>query len=139
MKNKTALCWSSGKDSAYALHVLRSEGKHEVATLLTTMTEGYDRVSMHGVRRGLAEEQARRMGTAELGRVFSELAANSRDLSFPGYPYGLVDADELARVRRNEKEALKALFASALAEKGSWERVRSHLSAVDAHDILDQI
>ena len=95
--------------------------------------------SKHVFRFEVLREQARRMGTAELGRVFSELAANSRDLSFPGYPYGLVDADELARVRRNEKEALKALFASALAEKGSWERVRSHLSAVDAHDILDQI
>jgi hypothetical protein len=95
--------------------------------------------SKHVFRFEVLREQARQMGPAELGRVFGELAANSRDLAFPGYPYGLVDADDLARVRRHEKEALKALLASALAEKGSWERVRSHLSAVDAHDILDQI
>ena len=62
MKEKLALCWSSGKDSAYALHVLRQEGRYEVVALLTTMTQGYDRVSMHGVRRELVEAQAAAAG-----------------------------------------------------------------------------
>jgi uncharacterized protein (TIGR00290 family) len=62
MKDKIALCWSSGKDSAYALHVLRREGRYEVVSLLTTMTEGYDRVSMHGVRRELVLAQAAAAG-----------------------------------------------------------------------------
>lgn len=53
-----ALSWSSGKDSALALWVLRSEQRLEPAALITTITEGYERVSMHGVRRVLVERQA---------------------------------------------------------------------------------
>ena len=55
---KVALSWSSGKDSAWALHVLRSRDGIEPAALLTTLTENYDRVSMHGVRRTVLEAQA---------------------------------------------------------------------------------
>lgn len=62
MSDRIVLCWSSGKDCAYALHVLRTEGRCEVVGLLTTMTEGYDRVSMHGVRRELVEAQAAAAG-----------------------------------------------------------------------------
>ena len=55
-------CWSGGKDSAMALHVLRQEGKVRVAGLLTTVTEGYERISMHGVRRALLLGQAEAVG-----------------------------------------------------------------------------
>jgi uncharacterized protein (TIGR00290 family) len=54
---KTLLAWSSGKDSAWTLHVLRQQGV-EVSALLTTLNEAADRVAMHGVRRTLLEEQA---------------------------------------------------------------------------------
>ena len=52
------LSWSSGKDSAWSLHVLRQIGKYEVAGLLTTFNEEADRVAMHAVRRELVERQA---------------------------------------------------------------------------------
>jgi uncharacterized protein (TIGR00290 family) len=55
------LAWSGGKDSALALRALRRDGV-EVAALLTTITEGYDRVSMHGVRRELVRRQAAATG-----------------------------------------------------------------------------
>lgn len=55
---KVALSWSSGKDSAWALHVLRTQHRIEPATLLTTVTEIYDRVSMHGVRTSVLRAQA---------------------------------------------------------------------------------
>ncbi|MEQ1354248.1 MAG: diphthine--ammonia ligase [Candidatus Acidiferrum sp.] len=55
-------CWSGGKDSAMALHAVLRDARMEVAALLTTVTEGYDRVSMHGVRRELLQEQARQIG-----------------------------------------------------------------------------
>jgi uncharacterized protein (TIGR00290 family) len=55
-------CWSGGKDSAMALNVLRQERKLQVAALLTTVTEGYERVSMHGVRRTLLQRQAEAIG-----------------------------------------------------------------------------
>jgi uncharacterized protein (TIGR00290 family) len=53
-----ALSWSGGKDSALALHVLRREQGVEPVALVTTVTEDYGRVSMHGVRRALVRAQA---------------------------------------------------------------------------------
>jgi uncharacterized protein (TIGR00290 family) len=58
---KTLLAWSSGKDSAWALHLLRSQGV-EIAALLTTINQAADRVAMHGVRRSLLEAQAESAG-----------------------------------------------------------------------------
>jgi uncharacterized protein (TIGR00290 family) len=52
------LSWSSGKDSAWSLHVLRQRDEYEVAGLLTTFNEVADRVAMHAVRRELVERQA---------------------------------------------------------------------------------
>ena len=59
---KVAMSWSGGKDSALALHALKTSDEYEIAALLTTITEDYDRVSMHGVRRALLEEQADSLG-----------------------------------------------------------------------------
>lgn len=56
------LCWSSGKDSAWALHTVRQQGNMEVVGLLTTVTEPYQRVSMHGVRQELLSAQAEATG-----------------------------------------------------------------------------
>jgi uncharacterized protein (TIGR00290 family) len=55
---KTLLSWSSGKDSAWALHLLRQRDDVEVVGLVTTINAAFDRVAMHGVRRALVEEQA---------------------------------------------------------------------------------
>ncbi|HWY44603.1 MAG TPA: diphthine--ammonia ligase [Candidatus Sulfotelmatobacter sp.] len=55
-------CWSGGKDSAMALHALLQEKDVHVAGLLTTVTEGFERVSMHGVRRELLYRQAESIG-----------------------------------------------------------------------------
>jgi uncharacterized protein (TIGR00290 family) len=55
-------CWSGGKDSAMALHTLLERSDIHVAALLTTVTEGYERISMHGVRRDLLERQAQSIG-----------------------------------------------------------------------------
>lgn len=57
-----ALSWSGGKDSALALWALREELGAEPVALLTTLTEDYDRISMHGVRRELLRAQARATG-----------------------------------------------------------------------------
>ena len=55
---KILLSWSSGKDSAWALHLLNQQYPGAVAALLTTVNEAMDRVAMHGVRRSLLEAQA---------------------------------------------------------------------------------
>ena len=55
---KVLLAWSGGKDSAMALYELEMTQGYEIAALLTTLTEDYDRISMHGVRAALLERQA---------------------------------------------------------------------------------
>jgi uncharacterized protein (TIGR00290 family) len=55
-------CWSGGKDSAMALHTLLQQSDVRIVALLTTVTEGYERISMHGVRRELLERQAQSIG-----------------------------------------------------------------------------
>ena len=59
---RVVLSWSSGKDSAWALHLLRQRGDVEVVGLLTTFNEPADRVAMHAVRRELVEAQAAAAG-----------------------------------------------------------------------------
>ncbi len=61
-RNKVLLSWSSGKDSAWALHVLRQQSNVEVVGILTTFNEEFDRVAMHAVRRELVEAQAAAAG-----------------------------------------------------------------------------
>ena len=59
---RTLLSWSSGKDSAWALHVLRERDNVDVVGLLTTFNAEFDRVAMHAVRRELVTDQARSVG-----------------------------------------------------------------------------
>jgi diphthamide synthase (EF-2-diphthine--ammonia ligase) len=56
------LSWSSGKDSAWTLHRLRMQDAFEIAGLVTTVNEAFDRVAMHGVRAELLEAQAAAAG-----------------------------------------------------------------------------
>lgn len=62
MRARTLLAWSSGKDSAFSLHVLRQQGDVDVVGLLTTVSTAYDRVAMHAVRTTLLEAQAAAVG-----------------------------------------------------------------------------
>jgi uncharacterized protein (TIGR00290 family) len=59
---KILLSWSSGKDSAWALHVLNQTHPGSVAGLLTTVNDAYDRVAMHGVRTDIVRAQAKSAG-----------------------------------------------------------------------------
>ena len=59
---KLVLSWSGGKGSAMSLYELRRNKQYEIVGLLTTVTQGYDRISMHGVRRILLEQQAESVG-----------------------------------------------------------------------------
>ena len=56
------LSWSGGKDSALALQALRADPRYHVVALLTTVTDEYDRISIHGVRRALLERQIQSLG-----------------------------------------------------------------------------
>lgn len=62
MTRRVLLSWSSGKDCAWTLHVLRQQAEVELVGLLTTYNEANDRVSMHAVRKDLVEKQAAAAG-----------------------------------------------------------------------------
>ncbi len=59
---RVLVSWSSGKDSAWTLHVLRRDPTIEICGLLTTLNAEFDRVAMHGVRREVLEAQAAAAG-----------------------------------------------------------------------------
>jgi uncharacterized protein (TIGR00290 family) len=61
-KPKALIAWSSGKDSAWALHEVRRSGEYDVVGALTTVSETFDRVSMHGVRNELLNAQLEAVG-----------------------------------------------------------------------------
>jgi len=62
VRSNAWVSWSSGKDSALALHHARRDPEVEVVGLLTTVNAAFDRVAMHGVRRALLEAQASALG-----------------------------------------------------------------------------
>ncbi len=71
------LSWSGGKDSALAFQALRDAGV-EIDALITTVTEGYERISMHGVRRELLHRQAESLGVPVVEASIPIAASNDR-------------------------------------------------------------
>lgn len=84
-------------------------------------------------------DQSENLDQQEKEVIISNLAANSTDLSFPGYPYGLIKADQLSRVSKREigpqQIQLMSEFDSDLYAKYILPRIRS----IDAHDLLNTI
>ena len=62
MRTPVLVSWSGGKDAAWALHILRGSTQWDVVGLLTTVTDEYDRVAMHGIRRDALHAQAAAAG-----------------------------------------------------------------------------
>ncbi len=80
--------------------------------------------SRHAFRFEILKEQKHRLADA-----VSIIAGNSNDYRFPGYPYGLVDADRFARISERDRMYLRSLFAAANIDE----------SSSNAHDILNKI
>ena len=72
----------------------------------------------------------------DVSPVLGMLAANSNDISFPGYPYGLVLADRLARVSNRDCERIRAVFLAKAGQE--WASIKRHIAS-DAHKVLDSI
>ena len=104
MRTPVALSWSGGKDSSLALAALQADSRYEVVALLTSITSGYDRVSMHGVRRALVEAQA-----ASIGLPLYEITLNPQ----------------------SSNEAYEAAFLASLARLGGTHPDVKHLAFGD--------
>jgi hypothetical protein len=74
----------------------------------------------------------------EINEIFSQISKNSRDLTFPGYPYGLIDADRFARISEEEAKGYKVMFLSQIAKNNKADSFAS-VHAIDAHDILNEL
>ncbi|MBD0778764.1 diphthine--ammonia ligase [Maribacter sp. ANRC-HE7] len=125
LKQKTYLNWSSGKDAALALYYLLKDPNYEVEYILTTVNAHYNRVSMHGLRRDLLEQQLQSIGIANGVVALPETPSNNdyeelmgrtvRQLKTDGFEYaafGDIFLDDLRTYREQqlEKVGVKTVF-----------------------------
>lgn len=154
---KILLSWSSGKDSAWALHRLQEDHPGAVNALLTTVNEAFDRVAMHAVRRDVLEAQARSAGLPlrvvpiphpcpnEIyeDRMRAAVASAVSD-GFTHVAFGDLFLEEVRRYRENRLagSGLQPLFplwgrpTAELAEEMIAAGVVARLSCVDSR-VLD--
>jgi uncharacterized protein (TIGR00290 family) len=112
---RTLLSWSSGKDSAWALHVLQQRAELTVAGLVTTINAAFDRVAMHGVRRVLVEAQAEAAGlplhllpiphpcpNATYERIMGEFVARQAAEGIEAFAFGDLFLEDIRRYREQK-------------------------------------
>ncbi|MEO7042259.1 MAG: ATP-binding protein [Gemmatimonadaceae bacterium] len=102
LQEDVVLSWSGGKDSSLALAELRGDPRYHIVALLTSITRGYDRVSIHGVRRELVEAQAAAAGLP-LFEVTIDPQSSNED-------YETAFRTALARVRKGYPSVKKIAF-----------------------------
>ena len=153
-RESIALSWSGGKDSTLALHELRASGLYDVQVLLTTVTREYERISIHGVRRVLLEQQTKSLGVPleiafippacpndEYERSFGEALERCRSRGISTLAAGdLYLADVRAyRAAFAERHSMKTLFpiwerdTTQLAEEFIEAGFKAILTCVDTH------
>jgi uncharacterized protein (TIGR00290 family) len=77
MSSQVLLSWSGGKDAAWTLHTLRQRGEFDVVGLVTTVTEGFERIAMHGIRREILHAQAQAAGLPVIEARLPQQADNA--------------------------------------------------------------
>lgn len=108
---------------------------HEAAIFAVKLHQSSERIFRYEIQR----EQFKDLGDDGVREVMGLLAQNARDITFPGYPYGLVDADAFGRVRDEEVAHYRALLMSEISKMGKWKKFARHLRCVDAHDYLNTV
>ncbi len=138
-----ALCWSGGKDSSLALDRLRAGNRFRVVALVTTFTEDYRRVSMHGVRRELLLAQAQAVGLPleevwiprEASNVIyesrmAEALSNLRDAGgLRAVAFGDIFLEDLKIYREKQLAALKMNGLFPLWKRDTRELAREFVDA----------
>jgi hypothetical protein len=109
--------------------------EHDAEIFVVKLNERAKRVFRYEIQ----AVQVKELGDEKLGEVFSSLSLNSCDISFPGYPYGLIDADDRARVRHEEVEMYKMLLLTEISKRGVHLKFNRHMESTDAHDVLNML
>jgi len=149
---KVLLSWSSGKDSAWALHLLRQMPEIQVAGLVTTFNSAADRVAMHAVRRALVEAQAERTGlplwpvelpwpcsNCEYERLMSGVIERAKAEGIAAFAFGDLFLEDIRayRVRQLQGTSISPLFpiwglsTGGLAREMIAAGVKAKLTCVD--------
>jgi uncharacterized protein (TIGR00290 family) len=77
LNQPVVVSWSGGKDAAWTLHALRRSAEYNVVGLITTVTEGYERIAMHGIRRDVLHAQAEAVGLPVIEARLPQRADNA--------------------------------------------------------------
>ncbi|MHA2064372.1 MAG: DNA double-strand break repair nuclease NurA [Candidatus Thorarchaeota archaeon] len=108
---------------------------HRASLYIVKLNQSADRI----YRFEIFQDQAKGLSDDDMNEVFSRLSENCKDVALPGYPYGLIVADEQARVRFNEMEGYQMMLLSEMTKSGSWEKFKRYIRATDTHDVLDML
>ena len=153
---RVLLSWSSGKDSAWTLHVIRQRHQYEIAGLLTTFNQAADRVAMHAVRRELVERQAEAAGlplwniplpwpcsNEQYELIMAETCARAVAAGIEGVAFGDLFLEDVRAYRENQMKhtGLQPIFplwglptrdlANAMVSSG----LRAKLTCVDTQKL----
>ena len=125
MKKKVLMSWSSGKDSAWALHALQQDPEFDVVGLFCTVNKEFDRVAMHGVRLELLQRQAKSLGlplevlaipnpcsNAEYEEVMASFVNKAKANVIEYFAFGDLFLEDIRRYRedRLKDSGIKTLF-----------------------------
>ncbi len=149
---RALLAWSSGKDSAWSLQVLREGDEVEVVGLLTTINEAFDRVAMHAVRRELLQAQAEAVGlpvwpvpipwpcsNEQYDAAMTAVLARARQAGIEKVAFGDLFLEDVRRYReeRLHGTGIEPLFpiwgvpTRTLADRMIGSGLRARLTCVD--------
>ena len=95
--------------------------------------------SVYPFRFDIYIEQSERIDKNEREIIISNLGTNSQDLSFPGYPYGLIKVDLLSRIATRELDSQKIMVLSEFQSKYYEDYIVPRIRSLDAHDLLNKI
>jgi uncharacterized protein (TIGR00290 family) len=146
MKKKILLSWSSGKDSAWALHVLQQQKDVEIVGLFCTYNEKFERGAMHGVRTELIKQQAENIGLplqlipipdpcseADYKKIMSGFVAGAKSMKIEAIAFGDLYLEWIRsyRIANLEESGISAIFPlwGLDTKKLSEEMVNSGLRA----------
>lgn len=133
--------WSGGKDSTLALYEVLKNKNYQVAALLTTVTEDYDRISMHGVRSVLLEQQAARLGFPLEKVLISKNASNKeyelnmgrvltkyKDAGVTSVVFGDIFLEDLKKYREDNLATLAMRGVFPLWKRDTRELARTFIA-----------
>jgi uncharacterized protein (TIGR00290 family) len=142
MKPSLLLSWSSGKDSALALHALQTGGGYEIRSLLTVVTAEYGRVSMHGVRQELLHAQGKALGLpvmeiqihpqttlADYEKVMRETLIQQMAQGVTAVAFGDIFLEDLKRDREQKLASVGLAAIFPLWKKDTAQLARQFIAA----------